>query len=193
LVLGEDPSHIFVVKIPETESVSTLREIIKEKKRPAFDHIPADSLVLRKVSIPVDANLKEYFQTGVFDDEPLSPVTRLLKIFGEHLEDDHLHIVVKVPPTGECLYHMYNIVYAYNHPFSPLHPYLLVISCSTAIRIFIIFPQLWPPPVSSSTAQTIECPCVNRTSSEILQECLHVSGAHLHRLIKISPMPDWIG
>ena len=39
-----DPTHIFVVKIERTESVSALQDEIKDKKRPAFDHVPADPL-----------------------------------------------------------------------------------------------------------------------------------------------------
>jgi hypothetical protein len=50
LVLGDDPSHIFEIKIAPTESVSALKELIKEKKSPQFDDVPADYLKLWKVS-----------------------------------------------------------------------------------------------------------------------------------------------
>jgi hypothetical protein len=50
IVLGDDPSHAFEIKIAPTESVSALREVIKDKKKPHFDHVPADSLKLWKVS-----------------------------------------------------------------------------------------------------------------------------------------------
>jgi hypothetical protein len=49
LVLGADISSIFPVKIANTESVGTFKELIKDKKRPAFDHVPADTLKLWKV------------------------------------------------------------------------------------------------------------------------------------------------
>jgi hypothetical protein len=51
-VLGDDPDHVFTVKITGTENVSALKEEIKNKKRPVFDHIPADSLKLWKVGDP---------------------------------------------------------------------------------------------------------------------------------------------
>jgi hypothetical protein len=37
----------------ETETVGVLKDTIKDKKRPSFDHVTADSLVLWKLSIPV--------------------------------------------------------------------------------------------------------------------------------------------
>jgi len=49
LVLGEDSSHVFSVKIDTTESVFTLKEAIKDKKNNAFQHADADSLKLWKV------------------------------------------------------------------------------------------------------------------------------------------------
>jgi hypothetical protein len=49
-VHGDEPQNVFTVKIPKTDNVSTLKDAIKEKKKPLFDHIPADSLELWKVS-----------------------------------------------------------------------------------------------------------------------------------------------
>jgi Crinkler effector protein N-terminal domain len=46
LVHGEPRSHIFPVKIAGTESVGALKKAIKDEKKPAFDHVPADTLVL---------------------------------------------------------------------------------------------------------------------------------------------------
>ena len=50
IVLSDDPSHVFPVKIARTESISTLKKMIKEEKKPAFDHVPTDTLSLWKVS-----------------------------------------------------------------------------------------------------------------------------------------------
>jgi hypothetical protein len=49
LVLGDDPSHIFSVDIAPTESVSALKDLIKEKKKHAFRDVDADSLKLWNV------------------------------------------------------------------------------------------------------------------------------------------------
>ena len=43
LVLGHDASHIFPIEIAESKTVGTLRKAIKDEKRPAFDHVPADT------------------------------------------------------------------------------------------------------------------------------------------------------
>jgi hypothetical protein len=53
-VRGDDYKNAFRVTIGMEEWVADLKEAIKEKKRPYFDHIPADSLVLWKVSVPYD-------------------------------------------------------------------------------------------------------------------------------------------
>ena len=42
----DHPDHVFEVKILKDKSVAALKDAIKEKKRPNFDHLPADSLVL---------------------------------------------------------------------------------------------------------------------------------------------------
>ncbi len=43
--------------IAANKSVGSLKDAVKEKKKPEFDHVSADTLVLWKVSIPVDSNL----------------------------------------------------------------------------------------------------------------------------------------
>lgn len=58
IVLGESSDHIFEVKIPKTESVSSLKEVIKEKTSRLFKCIDARDLVLWKVSEPIDENLE---------------------------------------------------------------------------------------------------------------------------------------
>ena len=45
----DSPERVFPVKIDGTESVGTLKEVIKDKKKPAFDLVPADTLELFKV------------------------------------------------------------------------------------------------------------------------------------------------
>jgi hypothetical protein len=50
LVLGDDPSRIFEIKIAPTENVSALRDIIKKERTPQFDYAPASHLELWEVS-----------------------------------------------------------------------------------------------------------------------------------------------
>src|ERR1700720_5055208 len=49
-VHGDEPQNVFPVKIARDETVGALKKAIKEEKKPLFDHIPADSLELWKVS-----------------------------------------------------------------------------------------------------------------------------------------------
>jgi len=53
-VLGDDPDRTFTVKIPKAENISILKDLIKEKKAPHFDHIAASDLDLWRVSFPID-------------------------------------------------------------------------------------------------------------------------------------------
>jgi hypothetical protein len=45
-VQGDDPARRFPVNIASTDTVGDLREMIKKKKEPEFDDVPADSLEL---------------------------------------------------------------------------------------------------------------------------------------------------
>ncbi|KAH9058919.1 hypothetical protein EDB83DRAFT_2520665 [Lactarius deliciosus] len=59
LVCREDRSHIFSLEIPRAKTVGALREAIKDKKQPAFNHVVADTLILWRVSIPDDDTVIE--------------------------------------------------------------------------------------------------------------------------------------
>jgi hypothetical protein len=49
LVLGDDSSRLFTVKISSSENVSILKKAIKEEKKHALEGVDADTLVLWKV------------------------------------------------------------------------------------------------------------------------------------------------
>jgi hypothetical protein len=102
LVLGQDIKRIFPVKIDGTESIGTLKEFIKDKKKPQFDNVPADSLEIFKVSFPVDKNLGaslKRFRPEDGNDDLSMPVKRLKGVFGDPI-DEHIHVIVQ-PPPGE--------------------------------------------------------------------------------------------
>ena len=102
LVLGHDTSRIFPIEIAERKTVGALKDVIKDKKEHAFRHVDADALLLWKVSIPVNRSLTENLSKLDFvDDGSLLPVKRLSGVFSDQPEDEHLHIVVRVPPAGE--------------------------------------------------------------------------------------------
>jgi hypothetical protein len=103
LVLGHDASHIFPIEIAESKTVGALRKAIKDEKEHAFQHVDADALLLWKVSILVDRSLtKNISKLDFVDEGSLLPVKRLSGVFSDQPEDEHLHIVVRVPPAGEC-------------------------------------------------------------------------------------------
>jgi hypothetical protein len=95
---GDHPDHVFEVKIGEDESVAALKDVIKEKKRPYFDDVPADTLMLWKVSIPYDANLEQKVNETEFDDNTaLRPLLKLSTSFSVRPVEGNVHIVVDPP------------------------------------------------------------------------------------------------
>jgi hypothetical protein len=95
-VLGEPHARIFTIQIGNTKNVSALKDAIKEKKQLAFQNVDADTLVLWKVSFPVDESLDGNL-TNFLDEESLSPVHGLSKVFSNKPREEYLHIVVKGP------------------------------------------------------------------------------------------------
>src|ERR1700722_16379342 len=113
LVLGDDTSHIFTVKIPDNDNVSTLKNAIWTKNRPVFDHIPAHQLVLWKVSLPDDENLQQ-----TLDEQELvegaalrRSFTRLSNVFPTRPKDEHLHILIQCSPTREHIPFSFDFTY----------------------------------------------------------------------------------
>jgi hypothetical protein len=86
-ILGDQLNQTFTVKIPKTENVSILKDLIKEKKAPDLDHVSASKLILSEAPQP-DGN----FNTA--DRTPLDPLLPLLQLF-PHVEENCLHIVVQ--------------------------------------------------------------------------------------------------
>ena len=105
LVLGDDPSCLFPVKIAASESVGILRDAIKDRNKHAFEHVDAKTLVLWKVSIPLNESFKSNLsKLDLVEQRPLLPEQELVEIFtGPPPAKRHVHIVVKAPPIGECL------------------------------------------------------------------------------------------
>jgi hypothetical protein len=98
-VLGKPHTHIFPIEIAATKTIGALKDSIKEKKQLTFQHIDADTLILWKVSFPVDERLEENLMNFI-GKTLLSPVNKLLKLFS-NVDNTHLHIVVGCP-LGAC-------------------------------------------------------------------------------------------
>jgi hypothetical protein len=103
LVLGDDTSHIFTVKIPDNDNVSALKKAIWTQKTPEFNHVAADKLVIWQVSFPDDDNLPQMLdELNFVESNALRRAsTKLSKVFPTRPEDEHLHILIQRPPTCE--------------------------------------------------------------------------------------------
>ena len=105
LVLGDDTSHIFTVKIPDNDNVSTLKKAIWTKKPnefnhvDEFNHVAADKLVIWQVSFPDDDNLPQMLdELNFVESNALRRAsTKLSKVFPTRPEDEHLHILIQRP------------------------------------------------------------------------------------------------
>ncbi|KAI5982877.1 hypothetical protein EDD15DRAFT_2377107 [Pisolithus albus] len=93
-------SNLFDVHILKTQSVSTLRDLIKETLSPKLNHVVASELTVRKVSVPLDNIPPELTVNNV---QPLEPLTKISSVFSEALEDGHIHVLVQAPPAPESL------------------------------------------------------------------------------------------
>lgn len=104
VVLGDHSSRVFTIEIEGTKNVSALKELIKEKNKPAFDHVPAHAFEVYKVSLPVDDGLDTELSRFRPEDERdhllSNAVKRLKGVFGDPI-DEHLHVIVLPPPAGE--------------------------------------------------------------------------------------------
>jgi len=96
-VEGDQPDQTFPVKIPKTENVGILKDLIKEKKSPDLDHVSASKLKVFLVSksFPIDDLASKQ---PPIDGTLLKPNKTLSSLFASDLSEDDLHIWVKVPP-----------------------------------------------------------------------------------------------
>ncbi|KXN90928.1 hypothetical protein AN958_03203 [Leucoagaricus sp. SymC.cos] len=96
-LLGDDPDRTFTVKIPKTENVSILKDLIKEKKAPHLNHVAASDLDLWSVSFPIDDLPSKNPPT-------VGPKLRSEKLlsdaFPSELDINRIHVVARVPGQG---------------------------------------------------------------------------------------------
>jgi hypothetical protein len=102
-VLGDKEDNVFTVKIPKTDNVSILKDLIKEKKAHLLGHVDASDLELWEVSFPIDDHASKKSQT----EPPLRPDKRLFSLWHGNPSDDDLHILVKAPGMLQsCLFQL---------------------------------------------------------------------------------------
>jgi hypothetical protein len=72
--------------------------LIKKEKAPHLDHVAASDIDLGKVSIPMDDDVGERLE-NINNLELLKPFLSLSQVF-PHVEENHLHVVVRSPING---------------------------------------------------------------------------------------------
>ena len=98
-ILGDDSSKVFAVEILKSQSISILKNLIKETQSPRLDHVVALELTTWKVSFPIDIITPELAVNDVGGRQELRSVKRISSIFGdsEVLGDEHVHILIQAP------------------------------------------------------------------------------------------------
>jgi hypothetical protein len=99
-LLGDHLDRIFTVKVPNTDNVSILKDLIKEKKAPHLDHVAASDIDLWQVSFPIDDLNTELLNTNFAGYSKLSPPTMQLNTFFTDVADGYLHVIAKAPGTS---------------------------------------------------------------------------------------------
>ena len=96
-LLGDDPDRVFTVKIPKTDNISILKDLIKEKKARHFNHIDASDLDLWKVSFPID----DFPSANLTNGPKLGAGELLSDTFPSELDLRYIHVTVDVPVRSE--------------------------------------------------------------------------------------------
>lgn len=104
LVLGNTRDHIFSVKIASSENGYALKEAIKDKNKHAFKSVDAHDLILYSVSLTNNCELEKKLKELDFS-QPIQPTSILAKVFPNHFEEEHLHVIVQPLPEGISLWH----------------------------------------------------------------------------------------
>ncbi|KAG2053973.1 hypothetical protein BDR06DRAFT_1008163 [Suillus hirtellus] len=82
------------------EIVGDLKEVIKNKKRPVFDHVATDRLELWKVDLPIDEMIQQNLNNLTLDPmKSLSPVDEIIEIFPDTPPCKYLHMIIQCPPA----------------------------------------------------------------------------------------------
>ena len=108
-LLGDEPDRMFTVKIPKTENVSILKDLIKEKKAPHLDHIAASDLDLWQVSLPRDVLTPAKYGENLKDDvkalglgQSLDSMETLSNIPWSDLGEKKVHVIIgRLRQSGE--------------------------------------------------------------------------------------------
>ncbi|KAF9976083.1 hypothetical protein BGZ65_007980, partial [Modicella reniformis] len=102
LVDGESTSRALSVKVPSSDTVGGLKNLIKAQMSPVFDDLTANELKLWRVSHPVIAANKHnpILLSAIDSATELDPTDDLSDVFEEKPPKKTIHIIVQRPPPG---------------------------------------------------------------------------------------------
>ena len=101
LVYDDPLAEPFEVKIDGGETISALKDVIKEKQKPVFDHLPANYLRLWKVEIPItDEGTSQIPELN--NKYKLGPAMRIDRVFPAEPREDHIHVIIGIPCQRQC-------------------------------------------------------------------------------------------
>ena len=110
LVEKDDPyGNCFDVEINKMRAICVLKDLIKDKRKPRFDHLPANELRLWKVNVSLvksnENNKLEVLvkrETAVIKEklegEKLLALKDVQDYFGDQPHKNHIHIIIECPP-----------------------------------------------------------------------------------------------
>jgi hypothetical protein len=108
-VFGDDPRHVFPVRIEAHRTIGELKDVIKIKQDPQLRHVVAGTLTLRKISIPHAELVEKLREIHVEDGEELESMLELSEVF-PNSPREHLHLIIHPPLASECLWLMWTML-----------------------------------------------------------------------------------
>ncbi|KAF9922108.1 hypothetical protein BGZ67_010720, partial [Mortierella alpina] len=104
LVDGEATSNAFSVKVPLSDTVDDLKEVIKNKKPVDFEHVDANNLTLWRVAHPVIAANKHQpvLLNAIDSHTELDPTDDICDVFEQQPPKKTIHIIVQRPPQVQA-------------------------------------------------------------------------------------------
>ena len=101
LVLGLGLDRSFTVEIGIMKTVDHLKDDIKSRTAPLFNGIPTVNLELHRTSLPNDSRFESKLKGLNFRESVLKPTMMLARAFPDSPAENHVHIIVQPPSSGE--------------------------------------------------------------------------------------------
>ena len=115
-LLSDDPDRTFTVKIPKTENVSILKDLIRDKKPSSLGNVDMKNIDLWQVSFPIDdlpSKIPPTVGSKLRSEKLLSHASPL------ELDINRIHVVVRDP--GQCGCFVDSGLLLLNHPSRRMH------------------------------------------------------------------------